>query len=558
MSSVKMISRRERVFSRREVEALIAEGRSVIVMNGKVLKVDAWLKYHPGGDKAIMHMIGRDATDEVTALHSAEALERMHAYQIGVIEGRWSNFLPPIQGGQFRLKHVLDAEDHILDEEHDSSSQASSGEPSPLFEPVDAQLRQRKPVMSRASSSTSMSSLDVDNEKPHNIHDPESDWTKDQINNDLEKYPELDQKTQGDIMRKYRSLDQRMRSEGLYNCNYKSYAIEISRYSFLFAMFLTTLHYGWYCTSAVFLGFFWHQLVFSAHDAGHMGITHKFHVDTVIGMVIADFLGGLSLGWWKRSHNVHHIITNSPEHDPDIEHMPFFAISHRFFKSLRSTYYDRVMTYDPFAKFLIQYQHWLYYPILCVGRFNLYRLSWEYLILGLGPRKGPAWWHRWFEIAGQFFFWYWFGYQVLYKSIPDGWSRFAFIMISHAVTMPLHVQITLSHFAMSTADLGVNESFPQRMLRTTMDVDCPQWLDFFHGGLQFQAIHHLYPRMPRHNLRRAQKLVQEFCDDVGIPYAIYGFYDGNKEVIGRLGDVARQAKILAACQKSIAESGEMH
>lgn len=67
MSSVKMLSRRERVFSRREVEALIAEGRSIIVMNGKVLKVDAWLKYHPGGDKAIMHMIGRDATDEVTA-----------------------------------------------------------------------------------------------------------------------------------------------------------------------------------------------------------------------------------------------------------------------------------------------------------------------------------------------------------------------------------------------------------------------------------------------------------------------------------------------------------
>ena len=62
-----MANRRERVYSRREVEALIAEGRSIIVMNGKVLKVDAWLKYHPGGDKAIMHMVGRDATDEVTA-----------------------------------------------------------------------------------------------------------------------------------------------------------------------------------------------------------------------------------------------------------------------------------------------------------------------------------------------------------------------------------------------------------------------------------------------------------------------------------------------------------
>lgn len=93
-----------------------------------------------------------------------------------------------------------------------------------------------------------------------------------------------------------------------------------------------------------------------------------------------------------------------------------------------------------------------------------------------------------------------------------------------------------------------------------MDVDCPTWLDFFHGGLQFQAIHHLFPRMPRHNLRRAQKLVQEFCDEVGVPYALYGFVDGNKTVIGRLAEVSRQARILAKCQESIigGEHGHSH
>ena len=50
-----------------KTEALIAEGKAILIVDGRVLKVDAWLKYHPGGDKAIMHMIGRDATDEVTA-----------------------------------------------------------------------------------------------------------------------------------------------------------------------------------------------------------------------------------------------------------------------------------------------------------------------------------------------------------------------------------------------------------------------------------------------------------------------------------------------------------
>lgn len=125
------------------------------------------------------------------------------------------------------------------------------------------------------------------------------------------------------------------------------------------------------------------------------------------------------------------------------------------------------------------------------------------------------------------------------------------------VQAPLHVQFTLSHFAMSTADLGPDESFPQKMLRTTMDVDCPPWLDFFHGGLQFQVIHHLYPRIPRHNLRRTQVLVKEFCEEVGIPYALYGFVDMNRQVVGALGEVARQARVLAKCQKVLA-SGQGH
>jgi delta8-fatty-acid desaturase len=213
------------------------------------------------------------------------------------------------------------------------------------------------------------------------------------------------------------------------------------------------------------------------------------------------------------------------------------------------------MEYDAVAQLTVKYQHYLYYPILLFGRFNLYFLSWEHIIVGRGPRHGAGWWHRWFELAGQVFFWLWFGYGVLYLNIPDWWSRIAFVMISHMVTAPLHVQITLSHYAMSTADLGPLESFPQKMLRTTMDVDCPSWLDFFHGGLQFQAIHHLYPRIPRHNLRKTQQFVKEFCEDVKIPYAVFTFYDGNKEVISRLGHVAKQARILEECRKACAEQG---
>jgi len=60
-------NRAEKIISRQEIEAQISEGRHIIIVDGKVLKVDAWLPYHPGGDKAIKHMLGRDATDEVNA-----------------------------------------------------------------------------------------------------------------------------------------------------------------------------------------------------------------------------------------------------------------------------------------------------------------------------------------------------------------------------------------------------------------------------------------------------------------------------------------------------------
>ena len=61
------VSRKEAILTRKQVEGMIANGRSIIIIDGKVIKADAWLRFHPGGDKAIMHMVGRDATDEVNA-----------------------------------------------------------------------------------------------------------------------------------------------------------------------------------------------------------------------------------------------------------------------------------------------------------------------------------------------------------------------------------------------------------------------------------------------------------------------------------------------------------
>jgi len=296
--------------------------------------------------------------------------------------------------------------------------------------------------------------------------------------------------------------------------------------------------------------------MFIAHDAGHMGITGKFIPDTIIGAFVGDFCCGLSIGWWKSSHNVHHLVTNSPEHDPDIQNTPLFSTTPTYMKSILSSFYNFTFTWDGAADVLIPIQKYTYYPVMAFARFNLYMLSWLHLVSPRAAQLGAAWWTRPLELTFMSCYWYLFGYRLVWLYLPSWPMRVAFVILSHMATILLHVQITLSHWGMPTADLGPGESFPQRQVRTTMDVDCPEWLDFFHGGLQFQAVHHLFPRVPRHNLRKGQVLVREFCEKTQLKYQCYGFVQGNKVVLGRLDEIAKQVKTLVECQKYMIETGE--
>ncbi|KAF4830766.1 Delta 8-(E)-sphingolipid desaturase [Colletotrichum tropicale] len=586
------MDRDTRIITPREVEGLIADGKVIVILDEMVLRLDSWLQKHPGGRLAILHMVGRDATDEIKVYHSAATLKTMKAFRIGrKPAGPWVNMTPPIRGGVYTKQDttpadaaadvsdapadIVDCPSSDLDEDStdDAVSEVSDGtsrtsltsdcssaeEDVKVQDKVDTGIRRRLAAHGDLHDFTDDGlKLSSRSQAPKTAAEF-TDWAMQQgIEKDLDEYPSLDPAVQQDIQAKYRALHDRIQDAGLYDCPYLDYGKEMARYTTLFVSFLIFLHYEWYMTSACFLGLFWHQIMFTAHDAGHGAITHNFSFDTLVGLFIADFCCGLSMGWWKSSHNVHHLITNQPEHDPDIQNVPLFATCPSFFKSLRSSYYDFTFVWDAAADFLVQYQRFTYYPVMGIARFNLYLLSWLHVLSTKSSALGnsKAWWIRPTEIAFMACFWYIFGYRLVLCTLPTWPIRVAFVLVSHIITMPLHVQITLSHWGMSTSDLGESESFPQRQLRTTMDVDCPAWLDFIHGGLQFQAVHHLFPRVPRHNLRKAQVFVREFCADTGIPYSILSFVDGNKKVLGRLEEVSDQLKIMLNCQKYMAETGE--
>ncbi|KAJ3480300.1 hypothetical protein NLG97_g8102 [Lecanicillium saksenae] len=545
---------RDTVLSRQAIEAMVADGDAVVIFEDYVLRLNSWLHAHPGGDLAIRHMIGRDATSEITLATPSSDLPLSSAPSADAI---------PLLAEKNVLSQGVDIDSTpdatVFSEKSadgclQTGSQLKPNSCSRRPSPSGALLPPPKVIDEKALEAARL----LPRGRKHMSPEQYTEWAmKQQKDTDRDEYPSLEHDVQLAITAKYMKLHQEIDARGLYQCPYLEYGKEMARYLTLFAFSMFSLYKGWYLVSALFLGLFWHQIMFTAHDAGHRAITQIFEVDTLIGMFIADFCCGLSIGWWKSSHNVHHLITNQPEHDPDIQNVPLFATCPSFFKSLRSTYYDFTFVWDRAAEILVPWQKYTYYPVMGIARFNLYLLSWIHVLFKSSQLGGSkAWWIRPTEIVFMACYWFLFGYMLLLRTLPDWRTRVLYVLVSHIVTMPLHVQITLSHWGMSTADLGEDESFPQRQLRTTMDVDCPAWLDFIHGGLQFQVVHHLFPRVPRHNLRKVQTMVRQFCEETSIPYSILGFTDGNRKVLGRLEEISEQVRILVSCQNYMAETGE--
>ena len=255
----------------------------------------------------------------------------MKHFRIGRIEGAWTNITPPIQRAACRTNGRTITTDGIEDrwtEPGSSEATSRSGETdgSDLSASIYSTGSQTEcsPLRPRDILGDGRSDEATGVVKLH-AETFAAQAVRKEIEQDMEDYPSLDQDTQCGITQKYRALHKRVQEEGYYDCRYVEYAKESIRYLALFLCFVVTLRSEWYITSACFLGIFWHQIMFTAHDAGHLAITHDFKTDTLIAIFIADFCCGLSMGWWKSSHNVHHLVTNLPVSRPH-PHLPSSSV----------------------------------------------------------------------------------------------------------------------------------------------------------------------------------------------------------------------------------------
>ena len=92
----------------------------------------------------------------------------------------------------------------------------------------------------------------------------------------------------------------------------------------------------------------------------------------------------------------------------------------------------------------------------------------------------------------------------------------------------LHIQLTISHLATDCfhREEEAKEQFFAFQCKTTRNIDTNYWDDWYHGGLQYQIEHHLFPQLPRHNLAKAKPFVLSLCKKHGIDYNSVPFSEG--------------------------------
>lgn len=73
-------------------------------------------------------------------------------------------------------------------------------------------------------------------------------------------------------------------------------------------------------------------------------------------------------------------------------------------------------------------------------------------------------------------------------------------------------------------------------------------------------LYQLFPRIPRHNLRRATEYIKVFAKEQGLDFHTYYFIHGNARVLGVLRDVAEQVSVLGkvASAQARGELGHHH
>jgi fatty acid desaturase len=308
----------------------------------------------------------------------------------------------------------------------------------------------------------------------------------------------------------FAALCRQVRAANLLERRYLHYALRI-------AVTLTAFAGGWFAFVAV--GASWFQLLIAAglglvstqiaflgHDGAHQQVAATKLANTWVGLLAGNLLTGLSIGWWVDKHNRHHANPNREDHDPDIgEGVLAFTLAHAAERR------------GPVTRAIARHQRALFFPLLTLEGINLHVASAQWL------RGTSCARFRRTELLLLLAHLVAYVGGVLLVLSPT--MALAFVGVHQAVFgLYMGCSFAPNHKGMPILAAHDKLDYLRRQVHTSRNVRGGWFTDQLLGGLNYQIEHHLFPSMPRPNLRRAQRMVRRFCAEHHVNYTETGLF----------------------------------
>ena len=301
----------------------------------------------------------------------------------------------------------------------------------------------------------------------------------------------------------YTDLARQMQDAGLMQRRYGYYSAKVGGLVLAMAgagaAFVLLGDSWWQLVVAAVLAVLLTQLAFLGHDAAHRQIFVSGRRNEWAALVLVDLLSGFSAGWWTHKHTKHHAAPNQEGKDPDIG--------------------PGVLAFTPAVAaergavggFLAARQGWFFFPLLLLEGLNLHAQS----ITLLCGRSAPK--RRWTELSfialrlGSYV-------AVLLLMLPLGMAA-AFLAVQLGLFgLYMGASFAPNHKGMPLVPPGLKVDFLRRQVLMSRNISGGRAMSFAMGGLDHQIEHHLFPSMPRPNLRKARDIVRPYLRDRGVHY----------------------------------------
>jgi fatty acid desaturase len=245
---------------------------------------------------------------------------------------------------------------------------------------------------------------------------------------------------------------------------------------------------------------------------------------THLSLVLGNLLLGLSIAWWIDKHNRHHANPNHEDKDPDV------GAGAIVFSKRQATGRTSAR-----GRWLARNQGWMFFVLMPLESLSLHVSSVQFVRNGAFKTRQD----RVLEAVALV------AHAVLYLAAVVTVLTPAQAVVFTVVHKGLWGSYMALSFAPNHKGMPIltkkdKLDFLRKQVLTSRNIR-GRFVGWILGGLNYQIEHHLFPSMPRPNLRRARPIVRAYCAEIGVSYAETGFLKSYGEVSQHLSDVGAAA-----------------